>query len=673
MYEQKKREAMPHVGDPIAGASPMNIPSVPPVPMPEQPMQDAVMMPSVQPAAETVFKAPEKLPIGREEILKAAETLMRYKEGKANLEARIRDNEEWYRLRHWECMRRSKAGLKTGEEEKVKPVSAWLFNSIANKHADAMDNFPRANVLPREEGDQGEAELLSSIMPVVMDIADYEKAYSEAWDDKLKSGTGVYGVFWDKSKHGGLGDITISCTDILSLYWESGVKDIQKSKNLFQVELVSNDELNAIYPQTVNKLSGDSVGVSHYLYDDKVDTADKSAVIDWYYKKRTVGGKTVLHYCKFVNDIVLFASENDPKYRERGWYDHGLYPFHFDVLFPVKGMPTGFGYIDVGKSAQEFIDRGNSAIMRNMLHNAAPRFFYSSASKVNMEQFADLNQEMVEVEGSLDNNSIIPMQGSQLGAIYLDVLNSKIEELKETTGNRDVQTGGTASGVTAAAAIAAMQEASGKLSRDANKASYRVFRSVANMVLELIRQFYTLPRAFRITGEGGAQEYITYTSKKIQPVSVGGAFGTGEAYRVPQFDIEVTAEKASAYSRLAQNELSLQFYNAGFFIPENADAALACLDMMDFDRKEKVVRKIQENGTLKDQVLMLQEQMLQLAAMVDAKNGTSLADGMAVGLVGEGTPAPVGRASSASGEITGGESHVTKNARERAAQTTAPR
>ena len=77
----------------------------------------------------------------------------------------------------------------------------------------------------------------------------------------------------------------------------------------------------------------------------------------------------------------------------------------------------------------------------------------------------------------------------------------KIDELKETTGNRDISTGGTTSGVTAASAIAAMQEAGSKLSRDNSKAAYRAYRKIINMVIERIRQFYDLPRCFRITME----------------------------------------------------------------------------------------------------------------------------------------------------------------------------
>ena len=85
------------------------------------------------------------------DIRKAAETLREYKKGKANLEARIKENERWYKLRHWEMATRSE---NPGDPE---PTSAWLLNSIANKHADAMDDYPEPVMLPREEGDRANA------------------------------------------------------------------------------------------------------------------------------------------------------------------------------------------------------------------------------------------------------------------------------------------------------------------------------------------------------------------------------------------------------------------------------------------------------------------------------------------------------------------------------------
>ena len=594
--------------------------------------------------------------IGREQVRQAYGILQKYKTGKANLEQRLIQNEQWYKLRHWEYLR-------TQQGEQVEPASAWLFNAIANKHADAMDNFPMPNFLPREEADRQEAKLLSSVVPVILEQCDFEQVYSDAWDDKLKGGTAIYGVFWDTGKLGGLGDIAIHAIDAVNLFWQPGISDIQKSRNVFHVELQENDRLEETWQQLRGKLGSASLDVSKYIYDDSVDTSGMSAVVDWYYKKRNREGRTVLHYCKFVNDEVLFATENEPEYCERGWYDHGQYPFVFDTLFRVKGTPCGFGFIDVAKSAQEYIDRGNQAIMKNMLANATPRHFIRTDGSVNEEEYLDLTKPLIHVDGQLGQDSILPVQTNALSSIYVEILNNKIDELKETTGNRDVSNGGTASGVTAASAIAAMQEAGSKLSRDSNKSAYRAFRKLVLLVIELIRQFYELPRCFRILGQSGAEEFVRYSNAGLAAQPQGTEFGVELGYRLPLFDIAVTAQKASPYSKLSQNELALQFFTAGLFDPRAAEQALACLDMMDFDRKEFVMQRIAANAE------SYRQQQLSLLTQAQGAQG---------GEAEETTePAGAGLSAESAERLTalggsGKERPAIKKAKQRVADSTAP-
>ena len=584
--------------------------------------------------------------VGEEQISKARQVLNDYKEGKKNLEQKVIDAEQWYKLRNWECMRKE-----SSVQNQVEPVSGWLFNAISNKHASAMDNFPSPNILPREEGDKQEAKILSSIVPVILEQCEFEQTYNDEVYDKLIGGTGIYGVYWDGGKLGGLGDIAIERVDVLSLFWQPGISNIQQSRNVFHVALVNNESLAEEYPELEGKLGKSSIDLGKYQYDDQVDTTDCSAVVDWYYRKRNSEGKVVLHYCKFVNDTVLFATENDPNYAERGWYDHGMYPFVFDPLFPMKGTPCGFGFVDVAKSSQEYIDRGNQAILENMLANSRPRHFIRSDGSVNEEEYADMSKPFVHVDGNLGQDSILPIQGKPLSSIYVTVLNNKIDELKETTGNRDISNGGSQSGVTAASAIAAMQEAGSKLDRDSSKATYRAFRKVCVMIVELIRQFYDMPRQFRIIGESGMNEFVSYSNQGIQPQSQGSMMGVDMGYRVPEFDITVSAEKRSPYSKMSQNELALQFYGAGFFQPENYQQALCCLDMMDFDRKEIIMNRISQNG------MMYQQQMMM-----------GMMGGMGMPMVG----APQDAGQQVPEAESTGESSVTKNARQRVADASVP-
>ena len=597
---------------------------------------------------------PPRPKIGAEELRKANMILKRYKEGKTRLEQRIIDNEQFWKLRHWEQMEKQGEGGNSGDPQ---PASGWLVNCILSKHADAMDCYPSPTVLPREPDDRQEARRLSRILPVILKKNQFKRTYSSAWWYKLKSGCAVYGVFWDGTKLGGLGDISVKRMDLLNLFWEPGVTDIQDSAHFFSTELRDNEKLLAEYPQLEGKLGRGSMTLSRYLYDDTVDTSDKSLVVDWYYHTN-VEGRKVLQYCKYVGETVLYATENDtvrptrtqmagvdeegrpvlqqvpcgPSMAQRGWYDHGKYPFVFDVLFPEEGTPCGYGYVDLCKSPQKQIDLMNQAILKNTLANATPRFFIRSDGAVNENEYADWTRPFVHTNGNLGADSIAPIRAGSLDSVYVAILNNKIAEMKETAGNRDVANGGTASGVTAGTAIAALQESSGKLSRNMIDDGYEAFADVVTLCIELIRQFYQLPRQFRLLGAMGTEEFISYDCSGLQPKAMDD--GVSVSYRVPEFDLEIGAERENPYRTAEHNQLALQLFQLGFFREDLADQALRCLELMEFKNKDQLVRLIAGGRTQAAEIAALRQQALQLAQVVDEAKGTRLAPALAAEYAG---------------------------------------
>jgi len=569
-----------------------------------------------------------KPPIGEEQVREASQILQKYKAGKARLEAKIIANEQFWKLRQWNYMNDGKNDFK--------PATAWLWSCIQSRYSDVMDSYPTCNVKPRQEDDKPEASKLSSIIPVVMEQNRFEETYSDIAWYVLKHGGGVYGVFWDSSKHNGLGDINIRKIDFINLFWESGITDIQESEHLFNTELVSNRLLEQRYPQTKGKLNGDSVTLAKYLYDDHVDTSDKSVVVDWYYHTEH-NGKKVLQYCKYVNDIVLYATENEviPETRQdidpetgvpvetivggsmatRGLYDHGKYPFVVQSLYPIEGSICGYGLTDIGRDTQIQIDLMNKAIIDNTLLGAKPRYFVRNDGSINEKEFADITRDLVHVEGSLDENNLRVVDYKSLEKNYIVSLQQKIDELKYVTSNQDANNGIAPSGVTAGSAISALQEVAGKNARSSNKGFHRAYREVIYQVIELIRQFYDVPRMFRITGENG-DEFVSYDNSMIKP-QPQMIMGMDMGLRTPEFDIDVTSEKASPYKKMEMNELALNFYQQGFFNPQASDQVLACLDMMDFTGKEDVVNTVRKNGTMLELLQSFEQMAMGLAQKYD--------------------------------------------------------
>lgn len=647
-------------------------------------MQTEQMQTTMQNDTASGMKA--RKAIGEEQARKAMDTLQKYRQGKSALEARVIASEDWWRMRSWQRIQK-------GNPEDDKWTSAWLFNVIMGKHADAIAAYPAPAIRPREPDDREEAAKLSSVLPVILEQNDFEEVYSDSQWTKLKQGTLIWHVKWDSSKLNGLGDISVQPVDILSFFWEPGVRDLQKSKNIFLTEMVDNDLLLAKYPELQGKLNSNPQIQQKYNTDDVISFDGKSMVVDWYYKKYQ-NGRQVLHFAKLVGDTVLQSTENDTEQKydtltlpdgsivqqpagrpmaETGLYDDGEYPFVVDALFPVEGSIAGYGYIDIGKSTQEQIDRMNQAIVKNAIMATTPRWFKRSDGSVNEQEFADWTKPFVHVDGNLGQDSLVPIQVNMLSSNYIAILRDKIEELKWTTGNTDVNNGATNSGVTAASAIAALQEASGRSSKDSTKSAYRAYARMIRMVVERIRQFYDLPRQFRIIGQRGAEQFVQYSNQGLQPQTLYGANGQPDGLRKPVFDIEVSAQKASEYTSMAQNELALQFFQLGFFNPQMVDQALSTLDMMDFDGKDSIIQKIQENADLQQRLIEWQQLALALADRYDPVMG----EGLAQQILQEGGQA-VPQASAAAAEkpeINTGEAQepkIVENARKKSEESTQP-
>lgn len=650
------------------------------------------MQPEAQITAADVLQEKPRA-IGPNELKKFMKVLQQYKTGKSATDRRIISSENWWKLRN--TMEEQKE-TEVGKDGGFTSRSGWLHNVIVSKHADAMDAYPAPNFLPREQGDEPEAELLRSVVPCILEHNQFERTYSDVMWQKMKTGTGCYKIVWDKNMLGGLGDIRIEKVNLLNIYWEPGITDIQRSRYVFQTEMVEKEVLYQKYPELERTLKSNGPFSSRFLYDDPVSTADYATIVEVYYHRHQ-NGRRILHYCKFVGDHVLFATENqtDPvvgpdgmpvtnldgsmkqPMAVTGLYDHGMFPYVLDPLFPIEGSPCGYGFVDLCRNPQTEIDIMKTSFVKNAMVGAIPRYFAQENGNVNAEDFLDLSKPLVPVSGNIDETSYRRIEHTSLDGNYLNLLQQDIQELRETSGNTETSTGTTNSGVTAASAIAALQEASGKGSRDSTKAAYRAFSELVGLCVELIRQFYDMPRKFRIVGEYGMQKYITYTNQGLKPQKQF-FLGKPMGYRKPVFDVEITAQKKNVFTTVSQNELALQFFKLGFFNPQMADQAVICMEMMDFDGKDTLLQKISRNGMLWQKLQQYMQMALQMAQIVNPMQAQMIAVDITQTLGNApGLPAMTGKAPELiqSDNISGlpkKEHGMVTNARERAGNASQP-
>lgn len=501
-------------------------------------------------------------------ISQAMDAFKEYRADKEELVARLRDNERFYRESYTRMMQ--------DVERRMVCDTPFIFSAVENTRADLVDNFPSANILEREPDGTGTAELLSKIVPAQLEISDFKRVFKENVRCKLKYGTAVYGVFYNDFT----GNIDIRSIDLLDVYVDMHIPDIQESRFLFIRAAVENSVLSREYPQFKELFSGDA---DIETLDRTYRLKNRTSVTDCYYKKPD----GTVHMLKLCGDTVIAATEDMEGY-EGGLYNHGRYPVVFDTLYPVHHCPFGFGMIDIGKTLQIGINKLDQAITENIMCGAKPRYLAKRNGGINETEFRDISRSVVHYEG--ETEAIKPIDHNTISEYYLSHRESKKEELKEILGNRDFQQGQTAGGVTAASAIESLRQTGEKRSRSVINDTYDSYKKIVYMMLELMRQFFSEERVYRITDELGQKAFARFCNSMMYRIrwSETGAYSESLV-----FDIDVVPQRESPYARETVNKTIMELWNGGVLSGEKAENAIIALKNMNFDGKEQLIADMQ--------------------------------------------------------------------------------
>ena len=526
-----------------------------------------------------------------------------------DLKMRLIENERWYRLMQYQ---------KSADKRIPRCRSGHLFNSILTKHADAMDNYPDVNILPREKNDTELAKTLVGVVSYVLECNDFEGVYSDNWYSKLKT-CACYHVIWDAESNHYQGDIKISKTDLMNLFWQPSVCDIQDSEFVFYHSFMPKHEFVSKYGM-VNLELCETVSSADTYYDkDFSFRTEMVLVLDCYYKKYRDDKSSILHFCKFSGDYIFFASEDEKddygkKLYDGGYYEHGEYPFYFDVMYPAEQCVAGFGVCDVLKPMQEYIDSLDSMIQVNNRLVGKPRYVINSNLGISAEEIADVSREIIKTDIPIEQNMLFKLPIDTLPSQVSQSRDSKIAELKEIIGNRDFQQGGTINGVTSGTALSLLQSVGDKLSRDIIKASYRCYKKIILCVIELIRQFYDAKRTIRIVGDDGSFDFIEFDNSPMKNrgfdnganLTIAGddigvadydnttAQAYGEESEIPYFDVKLCVQKSNPFSRELGNQTILELCKAGLFNPESFEFNLPILKSLQFEGKDNLIKEYTE-------------------------------------------------------------------------------
>lgn len=485
---------------------------------------------------------------------------------------------EWQRLEHAERMYCGEHwhDVPQLDPNEPRPATPVIQSTVENIAADLMDAMPEAVIMPETAEDVRAARVVEALIRENHDAACYEREYRRMVHDLLVGGYAVQEVGYDPALNNGLGGAFIRHTDNRGILFDPLCTDIQDGRAVFKFALRTREWLASRFPAYDG--TGDGYTSQNMMQDAHItgDSSKTALLIEyWWREYDETSGTCRVHMAQLAGGKVLSDSRAQ---KPEGYYAHGQYPFFVTPLFERKGSPLGFGVVDLFAGQQQYADKLDQIILKNALMASHNKLLITEASGFDPDDLRDWAKDVHKGEslGGVSWFSTPP-----LPAYILQYTKNMRDAIKEESGANDFSRGGTAGGITAASAIAALQEMSSKRARMASRQLHESYRDAVRMEIEVEREFNLLPRIVSFTQDGEIQREI-FDGKLLQKT-----LPDGRALPL-EFSISIKVQKENRWSVLSHNELVLQMVQLKMLTPEQA------VELMSFDGREQVLRAARE-------------------------------------------------------------------------------
>lgn len=504
------------------------------------------------------------------------------------------------------------------------------------------DTSPGFDFQPMEPSDFDFADMMSKANKSWWNTSSMAHTLVETLYDQEIKDVGILKVIWNEEAKEGMGDIECYVPDPKNIFPAPNAIDFNK-KCPYVTELIPDKtvgELKRKFPDKAEfiKPTGSGEKTLANTTDeiiltspvDKKSTLDPASMVDVQGGSDEDKGITIAETWLDDYSIEEFAEEDDQgvitKTIKRKFPNGKLVTWIPDLKVILQSVPNP--YKDGWKPYIRFID------------TLVPRSFYGvGAVKPQIETQDMINQtvatimdwlkKMVNPVWIIDDDSgvDVDMITNQMGMIIVKKSNTEVRregapslpaqvfgfyntlrELDATqTGIHDITQGRKPTGITAAEAIAEMQEAAQTRIRLKERNMQVSLQQLGFLVLSRMLQYYRSPRMVRLTGKEGWPEYFEFyiqedengdytpikqqynydeDNKKYTP---SGRWERGKPSK-GLFDIEVISGTALPFMKEKRGSLARQLHQQGVIDEEEL------LTVLEWPRKEEVLRRMEQKA-----------------------------------------------------------------------------
>lgn len=475
-----------------------------------------------------------------------------------------------------------------------------LRSTIDNSVADQMDNMPEAVMIPERIDLKDQAEDLTDLTRHVLAVNDWESLHRKRVEDFYITGTSVVQIAWDESLNNGKGDVALIRYPIEHILYDPSAEDIQDGRALIKVSWHPRSWYKEHYPDVAKYISSDE-DKSDMLPAGKrtmhVEDEDRVMLMEyWYRTYDALKKKYHINVAYFAGGALLEEMEDV--------YEHGMYPFVFDVFARRDGEAVGSGLIHEMKDTMRAINRNATYMEVNSRFNSKPRMFVNTNNGIDPKEIADWNNDIITGEGiNAQDVQWFPQRG--LSGIVPNELARLQADLKQDSGQNNFARGESGGGITAASAIAALQEAGGKITRYRTAILNGGFREIVMQILWIMKEYYKHNDILAITGR---QEQL-----KIVEKNSGRLFG-GLGKETPPYTVQIQVQRRNPLRIQAQNELLTQAFSMAAQSGQHFPLTLY-FEMLNIDGKDRIMPALQQVDKTTEILQNAQQQMAQAEQM----------------------------------------------------------
>ena len=497
-------------------------------------------------------------------------------------------------------------------------VSNFVFSTIEAIRPIMTDNNPKFLAIPNKPQGQD----FSSDVQMALDYEwDREKMATKLPAQlipMLVYGTAVWFVQWN-GKDGEYGNINVRPVDPFNIFPDPLAEDVDSAEFIIYATYKNANQIKQQFPKKASAIEGSRISMSELVNNrDESDSQEENQVLilemwcrDWTTMDENEDGEQTLKYPKgrvitCLPELGILLDDKKNPYKD------GKFPFVLMKNYDVPFKFWGTGEVEQILSPQMYINELTNQIIDNAKNTANMQWIIDKNSGIGQGKLTNRPGLVIRKNPGSEVRRDTPPPMPSYVRETIDVMKADIQDI---SGVLDSLKGEKQTGVVAASAILALQEASQSRIRLKIKIMESNLTELANMVYSRMQQFWKLDRWVRVTDIEGNPTFRQIGTEVLSN----------------DFDVKVMAGSTMPVNKNAMMDLMIRLAQT------NAEDGLpmvdrkAILEYLPLSDKKAITERFEQMVAKQEQ----QQQQMQQQQLAQQQQGMQTEDRQQVAQLGE--------------------------------------